>query len=206
MASYKISTDTLIRFGQIIKFFESSVTEELKREINAIRLEIKSGNVFAIATNQKVAAIERIGSSTESDAAVHVIMTEELQKICRNGGSITFNVMPELLIAVAQNEAGETCTNFTNWSIEGVLQNWRSWAAPDASESKGVMHWHLHQVHTLFECSPSGRVYFPTHIDAEKPVTLRDCFSDKWVGLFFPQPEPGEPYLKSAKLPEWWSV
>lgn len=196
MTIYKISANALERLASVVKF---STEEDLK----TVRLENRSGQTFAIATNRKVASIENLGPTTEPDSAVHLKLSDELLALCLSGGILTFTIVPEALISMCQNDKGMV-SDCCYWSTEGPLEKWRSWAHVDATKSAGVMHWDLFQIETLVSSSPSGKIYFPTFINAEKPVTIRDCTSDKWVGLFLPQPDTGEKNMSPAKLPEWW--
>lgn len=204
MTIYKISANTMKRFASVIKFFGPSVDDHTKKLISTVRLEHRNGKSFAVVTNQKVAAIEYLGPTAESDAVVHLKITDGLTNLCVMGGNLTFNIMPEVLISMVQNDYGMSVADCCLWSSEGPLNNWRKWVAPDAVVSEAVMQWNLFEVECMIAASPSGTINFPQFINANKPVTVRDAMYDNWVGLFFPKPSSTDPAANPAKLPEWW--
>lgn len=204
MTVHKISANTLKRFVSVIKFFEPTTDDQTKQMLSTVRLEHKSGKSYAVVTNHKIAAIEYLGQTSEPDSAVHLKITDQLESLCVMGGTLTFTIIPEALISMVQNDYGMTVSDCCFWACEGPLNNWRKWAAPDASVSEAVMQWTLFNVETMIAASPSGKINFPQFINANKPVTVRDASYENWVGLFFPKPSTTDPAANPAKLPEWW--
>lgn len=204
MTIYKISANTIKRFANVIKFFEPTTEEYDKNLLSTIRLENKNGKSFAIVSNHQIAAIEFAGTTSEPDSVVHLKVTEQLTNLCIMGGNLTFTIMPEILISTVQNDYGMMVSDCCFWSAEGPLNDWRKWAAPDATATEAVMQWSLFNVESMIAASPSGKVNFPQFINANKPVTVRDAMYENWVGLFFPKPSPTDPAANPAKLPEWW--
>ena len=84
---------------------------------------------------------------------------------------------------------------------EDETDNWLSWFT-ESNETVGFMYWDLYQIQTLFECSPSGEIIFPEHINATKPVIVVDANNTEWLGVFIPRSDSDKP-LKPATLPEW---
>ena len=81
--NFSIKCQTFVRFATICSFFEPSTRQDVKEKINTVRLENKGGLSFIIATNEKIAAIEYIGSTDQPDGHAHVILDEALLNQCR---------------------------------------------------------------------------------------------------------------------------
>lgn len=208
---FDIKCSTFTRLASICNFFEPETTQEQRASINTLRLEAINGKIIAICTNQRIAAVEYIAQCDPNlREVIHVILSEELVSRCKleaiMDGVLSINTIPEIANAMAQTSSGwMLTTNVCTWPDETVLDNWRKFA-PDESfkKSEGIMVWNLLQVQALFESSPTGKVYFPRHIDANKPVVLRDMNNPFWVGLFIPSTYNHKVQKESAELPDWW--
>ncbi|MAK38199.1 MAG: hypothetical protein CMC15_18715 [Flavobacteriaceae bacterium] len=208
---FVVKCEVLLRLSKVCNFFDVSISEDMKNRINTVRLENSNGNTIAVATNNKIAAIEILGSTAESDGYVDLVLSPELIAQCEKevgyDGVMVVNSIPELAMSSIQSMMGWSYGgNASYWYDDTPMNNWRSWAnSNEVPASKGCMYWDLHHVHALFQSSPSGCVVFPENIDVEKPVTLRDDNAPEWVGLFLPSPLPPLKITDGAELPEWWN-
>jgi hypothetical protein len=208
---FEIKCSTFARLASICSFFEPTTPQELKEQINTLRLEKVNGKTIAIITNQKIAAIEILPQYEpgEHGKAIHIVLDPALISQCKMeaflDGSLFIDAIPEIATAMARTSSGWGYPgNACHWFSETVMDDWREWSGDKIKKSDGIMAWRLAHVQALFEASPSGHIYFPRHIDATKPVVLRDKNHDGWVGLFIPKPSNTEQQLDAAELPDWW--
>lgn len=207
---FDIKCATFARIASICSFFEPRTLPDIRAKLNTVRLETRNGRTFAVATNQQVAAIELIGITPGAqDGHAHIILDPVLINQCKAeafmNGVLSINVIPEIATAFAQTSSGWNYPgNPCYWFDDTPLNDWRNWA-PDApvTKTENIMMWSVFHMQSLVETSPSGKVYFPKHVDAEKPVVIRDCVDPNWVGLFVPKPQ-GETQKIAATLPDWW--
>lgn len=206
---FEIKCATFLRLAKICEFFEPECPMDERAILTTVRLEHYDGNAFAIVTNKRIAAIERIGSAPAGNGVAHVVLDPQLLAQCRAetflDGSLIINTIPEIATAMASTSSGWNYSgNACYWWDETPLDDWRSWS-PDEPIKKheGIMYWGLFAVTSLLESSPSGKVYFPKYINCSKPVVLRDKHDDNWVGLFIPEPFQST-QKESAELPDWW--
>lgn len=209
---FEIKCSTFTRLASICNFFEPTTEQELKDQINTVRLEKVNGKTIAIVTNQKIAAIEILPQYEpgENGHVAHIVLDPSLIAQCKAesffDGSLYINTIPEIATGMAQTSSGWAFQgNACHWFTETIMDNWRDWANPIPSlQSYYVMAWNLAHVQALFESSPSGKIYFPRHIDASKSITLRDLENPNWVGLFMPKRPNNQIHEEPATLPEWW--
>lgn len=207
---FDIKCATFIRLASICNFFEPETPQETRDEINTVRLEIIDGKILAIATNQRILAVEIIGQAPIGQTGVaHIVLDPAIITQCRAesfiDGTLTINTIPEIAMATANTSSGWSYHgNACYWFDEPLLDKWREWA-PDETvkKSEGIMMWNLYQVQALIESSPTGKVIFPKHVDVMKPIVLRDRNSQNWVGIFMAKPY-GEIQKVAAELPKWW--
>ncbi len=202
-----IKCETYLRFAQICKFFDPSIKPEVKEKINTVRIEVKNGKVFAIATNEKIAAVEFLYNTEHQDASIHLIIDDSIIQQCETekmfDSSLTISVFQEIAVATLKSDLGYTHVGeCCHWFDETPLDNWASWF-PDTEykKSKGAMYWDVGQVEALMCSCPSGFITFPEFIDANSPVLIRDVKNPNWAGVFIPS-HPSEPSTK-AKKPDW---
>lgn len=200
MLTFQIQSETLQRLSSIISFFEPTTDTETRTLLNAVRLENRNGQLFAVVSNQKIAAVEHLGTTDQPDSVAHL----NPSALIALQGLLTITVMPEIALATCQDEQSNIVGDCCHWFDNTPLDGWREWAAPSATESKGAMYWDLYHIETLLAASPSGKVVFPQFVDVEKPIVLRDRYVEGWVGLFIPSPPIGEPAVKPAELPTWF--
>lgn len=209
---FNIKCATFVRLAKICDFFLPSCQPYERERLNCVRLEIADGKIYAIVTNQQVAAIELVGnvSDVKQKGCVHVKIDQQMIEHCKTAaffdGTLTIDSFPEMAMANATSTipgwayTGSPCY----WWDETPLNDWRTWV-PDEPVKKheGIMQWSMYQVQALAESCPTGELYFPKFIDSVKPVVLRDCGNPYWVGLFVPKPQ-GSVQKVAAELPDWW--
>ena len=212
---FTIKCSVFNRLAAIPTFFEPTTPEEIRQQLTCVRLENFNGKSFAIATNQKIAAVEYLGLTNEQNGIAHVIIDPVLIEQCKK--EIPFDsyleivTIPEIAFATAKTMFGyvykneATKDNPCSWLDENIMDEWRTWI-PDGpvKENTGPMYMNLDHVQALAQSSPSGKIVFPLFIDIKKPVVLRDREFSEWVGLFMPNPGVNEPDAKAAEVPEWW--
>lgn len=209
--NFNIKCATFVRLASICSFFEPETPLETRQQIETVRLEAINGKIIAIATNQRIAAIELIGHCQPDRREVaHVRIDPAIVMQCKLeaflDGVLTIETIPEIATGIAYTSSGwrfngQAC----HWFDETLMDDWRKWA-PDQvpTESDGIMMWNTYHVHALMESSPTGKVIFPRHVDTKVPVVLRDRGNENWVGLFMPKPH-GEIQKIPATLPIWWN-
>lgn len=205
--NFSIKCETFIRAASICSFFQACVRADVKDKINTVRLENRNGQCFVIATNEKIAMVEILGQTDQADGYTHVKLDEKLLQQCHTESvfNSVLNVVTveELAIGTVSTTLGYSHPGDAfYWFDETPLDGWRNWFPEEVLvESKGAMHWDVHQVELLMKSSPSGHVIFPEFIDTSQPVILRDVKSENWAGLFIPSDE--NAISKKATRPEW---
>ena len=212
---FQIKCATFVRLASVCGFFEPTTPQEVRDRLNTIRLEIVNGKILAIVTNQKIGAVEWVGLAQPGENGVaHVVLDPILIAQCKAeaflDGVLTITTIPEIAVASATTSSGWTFSgNACQWGEHEDLDDWRSWAPDDMpGKSQYVMAWNLYQVQALMECSPTGKVLFPRHIDASKPIVIRDEGNEGWVGLFMAKLVSNNSDMPKigAELPDWWRV
>lgn len=207
MSKHVIDTSVLYRFMQIPTLFEPTTTEDLKKELKTIRLEIKNKKQFIVSTNQQIAAVEYLGKTNEADDVCYLNLSEKLTNYINANyflnEDFVVETIPDLAFAMAKTEK-YIDNNPCLWFEENVLNNWRDWFSVTVEKQHGAMYWDLYHLVKLFESSPSGKINFPMIIDVNKPVLLRDQNNPNWLGVFIPSPNPDEKIYEPARLPEWF--
>lgn len=204
MARHYIKTEVLRRFAKIPTFFEPTTPEDIKKEISVIRLEIKDGKQFVVATNQQIAAVEFISVTDSPDDVCYLKLSDSLKNYLaeQKDGDFIVDTIPELAMATASADGYEDYEPCL-WFDENIMDSWRSWfGKPIIKHSNDPMVWDLYHVETLFESSPSGSIVFPAFIDPHKPMVLRDHDKDNWCGVFIPDDKHYQ-NVEPAELPEW---
>jgi hypothetical protein len=208
---FTITCAAFCRLAGIPAFFEPKTDEEIKKQLSCVRLENKSGNVFGIATNQKVAAVEWLGKTTEKDGAVHIALNPDLIKQCTQEAAfdsfLEIIYIPEILQAGAKTMLGFVLQG--NAAAVGVpehspLAQWRDWIPQKMpTKSKGAMYWNVDHIATLAAAAPTGKIVFPEFIDVDQPLIIRDVDAPEWFGMFIAKPAPSDTVPPPAGVPEW---
>ncbi len=207
---FQIPCETYYRLSKILSYFQPDIDDEIKQKINCIRLENSNGILIAVATNQKIAVIEKIGATNQPNGAVHIVVNEKLINQAKTekvyNSFIEVIAIPQMAMASAKTMLGYTYEgNVAIFPTETPMDDWRDWAADEPiKKSKGAMYWNTIYLNMLNESSLSGKLAFPEFIDTEKPVVLNDIENPNWIGLFMPKRADSEIQVSPAQLPKWW--
>ena len=197
-----VRAETLQRFATLYKSLEPNASDEIK----CLRLELSTGKIVLVGSNQYVACAELIGESQQADEVCYIKLDDEsvevINKEVEIGGYFNIETLPELAISTVTNSENHVCNNFIIWNKNHVYDKWRKWFSI-SEESEGFMYCTLYQIQSLFETSPSGEIVFPENLNSKEPVLIRDVNSDKWIGAFIPAYD-GRKVLKPSNLPEWF--
>lgn len=185
---FDISCDTFLRLANLpMNFKETEATPETQ----TIRIEFNGAHILAISTNRKFAAIERIGDNAKGfKGAMHLNLDASLIAQCQVekafGGRI-FVVYNEMLkFASCKTTMGFSVPHsiaFTD--ATPLMDKWRTWfSTAEITKSKGAMFIDAERMNILLASAPSGKVRFPTFIDDQQPVLVRDYIDQNWLGLF----------------------
>ena len=169
---------------------------------NTIRLE---DNV-AISSNRKIMVIEKL--PIPNKGIIHIktdeVLAEQCEEAAKTKGFLTINYQPAMKYAIASLTTGYNHTE--NLAVTSEESNpWGDWrdliADASAVENKGSMFWSMAEMIALNAASPTGSLIFPTHINADYPVLVRDVNSPDWLGLFMPSSTNRD--YQPASVPEW---
>jgi len=207
-----VKCETFARLSTICQFFEPSIEHEIKDQLNVLRLENFNGKSYAIATNQKIAAVEYLGPTNEPNGCAHVIldsvMIEKAKEESAYGSFFEVSTIPEIAAGAVKSMLGWAYPgNPCRWFDKTAMNDWRKWVNEKPVKTKGAMYWDLSHLQTLLQSSPSGKIIFPEMIDVDYPILIRDRMNDNWFGLFVAKPTEADAALnpvKAATLPIWW--
>lgn len=189
MSKFVIKSEILSRFSKL----------------STIRLEIKNNRQYIIGYNKYIACVQYLGKCADSDEVLYLDFNEKTLENLRFelnvGSDYIIETNPELALATVTTSLGSKYEKFVYWLDEDETDDWFSWFS-ESDENIGFMYWDLYQIQTMFECSPSGEIIFPEHINANKPVVVTDANNNEWFGVFIPRSDSDKP-LKPATLPEW---
>ncbi len=181
---------------------------DTRKHFNSIYLERRNNIVVAVATNIKIAAIEKIGEQDGPDECIAIAIDDKLRIQCETekpfDGMITITHNPMLAFTVIKTTLGFSTTKNMNVALpeDHEFADWRNWF-PDAvpALSSGNMSWDGEAIATLSNASVTGQLIFPTFIDCSKPVVIRDATHDDWFGLF--NPSHGDDDVVYKEMPDW---
>lgn len=189
MSKFVIKSEILSRFSKL----------------STIRLEIKNNRQYIIGYNKYIACVQYLGECADSNEVLYLDFNEKTLENLRFelniGSDYIIETNPELALATVTTSLGSKYEKFVYWLDEDETDDWFSWFS-ESDENIGFMYWDLYQIQTMFECSPSGEIIFPEHINANKPVIVADANNNEWFGVFIPRSDSDKP-LKPATLPEW---
>ena len=199
-----ISCDAFARLAKI----SSSNSEGYLR---SIWLEVtEAGDVIAVATNRKIAAIEKVGKSTIGVMKMNVCVDEKLVEQCKT--EIAFNSS----ITFVNNEAlkfisAKTSLGFVHSGNAGIyateenaFETWRDWFPDEIpTEPNGGIFSNLENLALLASSSPTASVVFQEIIDNKKPVIVQDIHEPAWLGLFMPRPDAQTRSPEPFSVPGW---
>lgn len=200
---FAIKCETYVRLNNALRLITAD-----KMHLNNIFVECKNGNLIAVATNGKIAAIELIGQTHEYDAFMHLIVDAALlaqAKAEENlGGSLQIVFTPALAHAAIKSTFGyQYPGNAAVFPNSDIVQKWRG--IIDKVETPSPMIINADSIAALGHSSPSGMLVFPEIIDGSKPVVVRDMNDPNWFGMFMPTMfDEGKRIKRPAAIyPEW---
>lgn len=215
--NFEISAEIFMRLAKIPALIPQrvlNIPSEDAESIKCVRLEYRSGNYYAIATNRKICAVYYLGTTAEADAVAHITIDPALVAQCevekQFGGKLQIVSIPEMQIVTLKTLFGWNYPG--NAGVfpppQGRLNEWMTWVPKtDVKASVGAMSWSADNVSALVEASPSGRVAFPEFIDAMQPVIMRDIIDPNWFGVFMTNVVDENEQVTTidpARIPAWW--
>ncbi len=203
-----VSCDTFVRLAKIAL---SNVSDGKRDYLKSIFLEItEKGDVLAIATNVKIAAIENIGRLTISPGKMNVCVDETLVQQCETeiafNSSVTFMNNPVLKFTSAKTSLGYNYVGNAGVYVDGKneFETWRNWFPDELpTEVNGGIFSNLENLALLASSAPTGSVIFQEIIDNKKPAIMQDVHDDNWLGLFMPRPDAQTRSPEPFAIPAW---
>lgn len=203
-----VPCEAFARLSRVATAFEAERDPDY---FNSVYFEAHNGNLIAVSTNIKFAAIELIGKTDHPNGAINIACNPALVEQCENEakfkGQMTIAYVDFLKHATVKTTFGYTTTeNVAVFSdIDHAMTRWRSWLPekmPTGNDSP--MFVDAVNLAVLAKSSPSGCILFPEFTSSV--VVVRDAYADNWIGAFL-----GSGTLtdgRSAKeipvtLPEW---
>lgn len=183
--------------------------EDQRKHLKSIYLERRNKQLYVIATNVKIAAIEYLGMNDGLDECTAIVVDPVLIAQCVK--EISFNSNLSIVANPMLSYTAIKTTFGYQYPSNAMVQlpdpneftEWRKWF-PDAmpTANSGAMFWKASLVHALASASPTGGLRFPEFIDTTSPIVVCDKEAINWVGLFMGNTESGEKVLP-ASIPDW---
>lgn len=171
----------------------------------AVRLEVKAGNLIAIATNFRILAAELIGTSDEPDGSVAVTIDPLLISACISATAAEdamLNVVLSAGWAVASLSTGYFYPG--NALVAGDLpRDWRTLFQTLPEKRNGAMAFDADMISRLGSASPSGLIVFPKIIDGSGSVIVNDVIDPDWIGIFMSARDDDDAPCKPAIIKGW---
>jgi hypothetical protein len=214
---FKIPCETFARLSIAAVPLSDVPPTSVIDELACVYLEHRKGQTLAIATNNRICAIERLGNTDQPDGSVCVTIDPVLVQQCLTeaqfDGELTIDVTDNEILrwAAAKTSFGytyngnagrfpEVGTKFKHWA------DWRSILPParKKQEPSGFLHFRAAHLEILAKASPSGCIIFPEIINTDEPILLRDSVDPNWLGMFMGVVEDSdEKQYEPATRPEW---
>jgi hypothetical protein len=203
---FTISCETFSRMAEISRFPVTDIEPYFK----GLYFERRSNQLFLVACNRLVAAIEHLGFNEGPDEICCVdASNDHLIKQCDTetpyNGKLEIISDNNLRWAFVKSSMGYNAPNCYLELPKGAkFFTWRDWL-PDEMPKKtnGAMHWSAGLIHALAIASPSGQLSFPEFIDTSVPIVINDRETTKWIGIFLGVPSDG--ITIPATIPDWTS-
>ena len=183
---------------------------EGRKYLKSLFFERNNGNLYAVATNVKLAAIEYLGKNDGPDECTAIVIDQALIDQCKReiacNGRMSIVANPLLNYTSIKTTFGFVCPGNDMVQLPEMsnFNQWREWF-PDSIPKKnhGAMYWTTSLIHALATTSPTGGLRVPEHIDTTRPVVVRDQESANWAGLIMPIPLDENATVEPATIPEW---
>jgi len=215
--NFEISAETFVRLACVPRLIPKRVLDAIPDEdlkaIKCVRLEYRNGHYYAISTNKKTATIYYLGTTTNANAVVHVVVDDKLVKQCETekpfNSVLSIISIPELQMTSIKTTLGYAFPgNAAIYPKRTPMDDWPNWVPKQpATASVGAMQWALDTLIALNKSSPSGKMIFPEFINAMEPVMIRDSEDANWLGVFMVNVIDERDMVKmvdGATLPDWW--
>lgn len=178
--------------------------------LRSIRLENINGNLIAIVTNVKLAAIEFIEKNKNPDFKMNIDVPDNLIQQCITETSfnskIHFSLNEVLGFITAKTDLGYVHNSNLKINVpkDDAFEKWRDWFPDELpTETNGGIFSTLENLALLASTAPTGSVIFPEFMDNKKPVMLQDVHDPNWLGLFMPTPGSENRSPEPFNIPEW---
>lgn len=196
-----IDGEIFVRFARLAR---SVAPNDARTYLRSVFVESGAAGTFAIATNSRFAAVQKISNDDFGFAkgvTVEDYFFQQVEQESQFGGTV-----------IVENERVLTSFGFIypgNPFIEPTqgqkneFHDWRNWFEGGLSNfSQGNVFFDIEQLTTLATCSPSGSLVLPNFIDVSKPLIVKDPIEENWLGVFIARPEKNMNF-DFGKLPEW---
>lgn len=204
---FTISCEAFSRMAEIGRY----PVEDLEHYYKSLYFERRNNQLFMIACNRLIAAIEHLGFNEGPNEHCCVdVMNDELIKQCDAG--TPYNAQLEIIsndalryTSIKTNLGWSAPNTYIHLEKNNKLHEWRDLFPDDMpKKTNGAMNWHAGIIHALAVASPSGILTFPEFIDTTIPIVVNDANSDKWVALFLGVAGDGKATIP-ASIPDWVS-
>ena len=203
-----ITCDVFSRFSKIAA---SIRPDDQRAYLRSIWLEVtETGDVIAVASNAKIAAVEKVGKSEHKGAKFNVCIDDALVNQCETeisfNSSVTFVNNPALKFVSAKTSLGYVHAGnagvYTDQKNE--FETWREWFPDELpAEVNGGIFSNLENLALLASSSPTASVVFQEIIDNKQPVIVQDVHEPAWLGLFMPRPDAQTRSPEPFAIPDW---
>lgn len=201
--NWDIPAETFVRLSHMA--LQPHETDEHNRDwLRCVRLEIRDGKRFAIASNSFAMVVQFLGKTNEPNATVNITIDPVLIDACRNEND-KLMIFDNPGWAIAQTSSGYFYPN----NAAGPAGQWIEWRSilPKSPivAHKGCFIFDCETIAQMGKCSPTGNIVLPAYCDMNLPVVVRDHLDTNWLGMFLPtvKGEFGYQSVKAAEIPEW---
>lgn len=204
---FTVSCEAFSRMAEIGRY----PVEDLESTFKSLYFERRNNQLFMVACNRLILAVEHLGFNEGPDEFACVDVTNDhLIKQCDD--ATPYNGMLEIIsdnmlrwTSIKTNMGWSSPNSYIHLEKNDKLHTWRS-LFPDEMPKKtsGAMRWHTGVIATMATASPSGVLNFPEFIDTKIPVVVNDANTDKWVALFLALPG-DDTNTVPAVIPDWIS-
>lgn len=190
--SFTIPCATFVRLAPVALQPGENMTPN-RPFLSCVRLENRSGTRYAIASNSRIFALERLGPTDDPDGGFNVPLTmlEPCRKEANMASTLTINNM------VAK-------TSFGFMTVLAGTHEYVDWhkhmPVKIAAVANAAMLLDV-GVARLVASAPSGAVITQRFFDYKKPMVVRDIADPNWFGMFYDASS--QEIQTPADVPEW---
>jgi len=169
--------------------------------LRSLRLERRDNNLYAVASNSWIMAIELLGPNAGEDAAFVIQLTDALLAQCELEQTL------DGILFVNPDNSVHTTFGF---SLAGAVipDEWPDWKQivnrGAATKRKGSVVFN-NNTSRLLKTAPSGHMVFPPVMNSDLPIICRDPYDENWIGVFMSIDvlTGSERPIPPATKPEW---